>query len=191
MNQIYSELNIDFQLKETDSIVVLDMPYLIDLSRLIVETKPETIANYLGWAMLVKTGFMTTTKFRNNEMILYQTLRGTKEPEKLYKRCMKLITEDLPYLVSRLYVDNYFDLDQLEEVTMIAKDIKETFREILKDAEWIDDKTRQRALKKLNHLINNIGLPLWILNDDALTAYYSNLVCLTWQSINFNLVINN
>ena len=57
----------------------------------------------------------------------------------------------------------------------MIKDIQESFRQLIGESDWLDDKTKQKSLEKLNAMILNVGYPDWILINEELDNYY-NLV---------------
>ena len=57
----------------------------------------------------------------------------------------------------------------------MVNDIKESFDDLIEQSDWLDDSTRQKALKKLDAIHQNVGYPDWILDNKQLDQYY-NLV---------------
>ncbi|CAN8016248.1 unnamed protein product [Ixodes persulcatus] len=50
--------------------------------------------------------------------------------------------------------------------------INSTFGEMLENNTWMDESTRQEAMKKLHKIVAKIGYPPWILNDTYLNGLY-------------------
>ena len=65
----------------------------------------------------------------------------------------------------------------------MIKDIKESFRALVNTSDWLDDKTKDKSLHKLNAIIENVGYPDWMLNNEELDKYY-NLVNKTIHFLN-------
>ena len=65
----------------------------------------------------------------------------------------------------------------------MIKDIKESFRALVNASDWLDDKTKDKSLNKLNAIIENVGYPDWMLNNEELDKYY-NLVNKTIHFLN-------
>ena len=65
----------------------------------------------------------------------------------------------------------------------MIRDIQESFKQLIGESDWLDDKTKQKSLEKLDSMILNVGYPDWILINEELDNYY-NLV--SENIINFN-----
>ena len=57
----------------------------------------------------------------------------------------------------------------------MVKDIQESFKQLIEESDWLDDKAKQKSLEKLDSMILNVGYPDWILINEELDNYY-NLV---------------
>lgn len=55
------------------------------------------------------------------------------------------------------------------------KYIKDSFVEILKNLEWMDETTRQKALSKVSKMMDYVGYPNELLNDNLLEEYYKGV----------------
>jgi len=55
----------------------------------------------------------------------------------------------------------------------MVKDLKESFRALVKESDWLDDITKNLSLHKLNAIIENVGYPEWMLNNEDLDDFYS------------------
>uniref|UniRef100_A0A7E4V5V7 Peptidase_M13 domain-containing protein n=1 Tax=Panagrellus redivivus TaxID=6233 RepID=A0A7E4V5V7_PANRE len=71
----------------------------------------------------------------------------------------------LIYPVSQMYIEKHVDHDAIQKVTEMVTLIKEELRESLKNASWLDDKTRASALFKMDKMQDDIGYPKNLFND--------------------------
>lgn len=75
-----------------------------------------------------------------------------------------------------LYVRRYFDEKTRQEAINLVENIRKAFINMLKSVSWMDDRTRERAIKKAQSLRSNVGyqslLDDWLL---SLEGEYSNL----------------
>lgn len=65
----------------------------------------------------------------------------------------------MPIAVSAMYVRKHFRQDKKEAVLKMVKAISNEFRVILKGADWMDEETREMALKKVDAMFIRIGYP--------------------------------
>lgn len=54
----------------------------------------------------------------------------------------------------------------------MVKDLKESFAALVKVSDWLDDITKNKSLHKLNAIIENVGYPQWMLNNEELDHFY-------------------
>lgn len=53
--------------------------------------------------------------------------------------------------------------------------IRREYEEILKDVNWMDEKTKKAALNKLHSMSTHIGYPDEIMDNSKIEKYYENL----------------
>lgn len=81
----------------------------------------------------------------------------------------------LSIAVGALYVRKYFRQDSKALALEMVNGIRREFEEILKDVNWMDDKTKQSALNKLHSMSTHIGYPDEIMDNSKIEKYYENL----------------
>lgn len=79
------------------------------------------------------------------------------------------------YAVASLYIRKYFDLESITKANQIIKYLKQTFNEMLKNLDWMDSKTRQKALEKADKMVQHVGYPPEILNNEILDDHYKGV----------------
>lgn len=57
----------------------------------------------------------------------------------------------------------------------MVQDIRNEFVKILKKVDWMDEKTRQNALEKVNSMVAYIGYPEELLDEEKVNKYYENV----------------
>jgi putative endopeptidase len=71
------------------------------------------------------------------------------------------------------YIDNYKNDQLINYVKSMAEDLKTVFIRIIKRNKWLQPKTKEKALKKLNNFNLEVGSPK-ILREDPLLNYYDD-----------------
>lgn len=74
-----------------------------------------------------------------------------------------------------LYVRKYFQQDSKAIAMEMVNGIFEEFEVILNNVDWMDDETRQSAIKKLKTMTTHIGYPDELMDDSKIENYYRNL----------------
>ena len=86
-------------------------------------------------------------------------LSGIKEQRERSLRALGLVNELQGEIIGRLYVERYFPPESKAEMEKYIPFIKESFREHIKNSEWMDEATKKEAYAKLDGFIANIGYP--------------------------------
>lgn len=173
LQKLFVRANTSVSFGSSDSVVVFDLPYLKHLSHLLLEkTNVSTLANYLGWRVLQINGFMTTKEFRQNEFKFQQTQLGVKKPVELWQRCISYLSNEVPELVGRAYIDRWFTEYDVMKVKTIVNYVAGAYENMLRDNDWLDAETRDLAIEKLKAVTRNVGYPGWVKDDDEITNLF-------------------
>ncbi len=79
------------------------------------------------------------------------------------------------FALGSMYVRNHFDESSKTELTTMMGNLEDSFASILQANDWMDDTSRTAALEKAHAMISNIAYPDWLLVDDEVDAYYSEV----------------
>lgn len=98
-----------------------------------------------------------------------KTLSGQKEPLPQWKRTINLINGTLGELLSKEYIDTHFSNESKQQVSEMISYFKEVLNEMIKNNTWMEDKTKSKALEKLDKINWKIGYPNKWKNFDNLS----------------------
>src|SRR4029077_19740048 len=87
------------------------------------------------------------------------TLRGAKQIKPRWKRVIAKTDEELGEALGKLYVADHFPPEAKERALEMVNNLKEALADRIKAASWMDEKTREEALKKLAAFTVKIGYP--------------------------------
>uniref|UniRef100_A0A7E4VTN0 Neprilysin n=1 Tax=Panagrellus redivivus TaxID=6233 RepID=A0A7E4VTN0_PANRE len=161
-----------------DTRVVLAQPTYFDkLTGIMKATPKKVIAN-----MMIMQFIAGASKFLSKDILelfhdfeMFQKGFKSKIPFNRLDLCVSSTNSLFPLPTSRLYVKDHFDLKKvqpkLEEITSY---IKKAFIKELKESKWLDDSTRNRAIKKVNAMTQIIGYPKIIFDDNYMRKKYEN-----------------
>jgi predicted metalloendopeptidase len=74
----------------------------------------------------------------------------------------------------------------------MIKYLKDSFRVLVGESDWLDDRTKNKSLEKLDAIIENDVYPDWILDNQELDKYYklvNHLQILIPHLYNFILIL--
>ncbi len=145
-----------YNITEDTEVVITDLQYFKKLPKILAETSPRTLSNYLGLKFLYY--------FRNR----------TSTPEELEDWCLALVTENFDLAVSRLYVEEHVPKDAKTLAEAMIGKIRTAFRGLLQTeaSAWLDKETQAKALEKEKATRYETAYADFILDDRKLDEHY-------------------
>lgn len=102
-------------------------------------------------------------------------VEGSPDPEDAASQMTQQVMGDY---VGQLYVEKYFSAEAKKDVTDMVKQFIEVYKQRLKGLDWMSEKTKEKAMKKLDTMDIKIGYPdKWddSMDDVEITgSYYQN-----------------
>ena len=86
--------------------------------------------------------------------------------------CTGITVGNMQWVASRLLLERQLTKTVLSKAIEIKNYIRREFRKEIATAKWLDEYTRQNALRKFDKIEDNIGFPEYVLNDDFLNQFY-------------------
>ena len=169
--------------------VILDEPgFLKNLTEILKRTPKRTIANYMFFrAASSSLGFFTeaarkvqedysqeltgtTSKVGKSQNITNISTKTFQTPR--WKQCVGTASGIFSSVVGHLYVKKHFKEEAKRAMDEMVRDIRGEMDVILKNIQWMDDKTRVRAREKLRTMREYIGYPEELLQVHLLEEVY-------------------
>ncbi len=143
----------------------------------------EAMRAYLMWNQLHAAANYLGSEFDAENFAFFGTrLKGQKEQQAQWRRCVSLTDGNLGDLLGQAFVDVKFAGDSKAQAQEMIRDIQDAFEAGLPELAWMDEATRSKAIEKLNTFTSKIGYPDgWeayeglVVGDDL----YSNMVAST------------
>nr|MCR4924218.1 M13 family metallopeptidase [Lachnospiraceae bacterium] len=99
-------------------------------------------------------------------------LNGIEEPLSKEERCYEIVKGVFPDSLSRLYLEKYMDVETREEVTGLCEEVIATYKDMIKENEWLSEETKKAAINKLDKLNIQVAYPeKW---DDSNIFYFTS-----------------
>jgi endothelin-converting enzyme/putative endopeptidase len=103
--------------------------------------------------------YLSSAFVQENFDFYLKYLRGAKELQPRWKRCVQWTDRDLGEALGRAYVNKAFS-PQLKESTLeMVKGIEDAMELRIRQLDWMSPETKEQALAKLHALRNKIGYP--------------------------------
>lgn len=120
----------------------------------------DDLKTYLRWHVVHSDASMLPDAFVNENFNFYgKTLRGTKELQARWKRCVSLTDGELGEALGQAYVAKTFPPEAKERTLKMVHALEEALRQDITNLPWMTDATKKQALIKLDAIRNKIGYP--------------------------------
>src|SRR5215831_3007209 len=115
---------------------------------------------YLRWHLIDDAATELSNDFVNEDFNFNQcVLRGTKEIKPRWKRVVASTDGALGEALGKLYVADYFPPEAKARALEMINNLKAALADRIKTLDWMDEPTKQAALKKLAAMNVKIGYP--------------------------------
>jgi putative endopeptidase len=123
----------------------------------------EPIANwktYLRFHVVDSSSPYLSSQFVDENFDFYRKyLRGAKEQQARWKRCVQYADRDLGEALGQVYVRTAFSPEMKASTLDMVRRIEDAMAERIRALDWMSPETKQQALNKLTAIRNKIGYP--------------------------------
>lgn len=81
----------------------------------------------------------------------------------------------MPMVVGALYVRKYFHQEAKKNAVELLRYVKEEFKLLLKDLDWMENKTKTSALEKADNIVDHIAYPDELLDDEKVGEMFNTV----------------
>jgi len=153
--QLFPEMRVP----NADSVLVNNPAFFKVADSLFRATPVGDWKAYLQWAVIrSKAGYLSSAFVKRN-FDFNKVLSGQKEMTPRWQTMTSLVDNNLGDLLGQLYVEKYFTEDAKKRMLVMVKNIQETFGDRIRRLDWMEEVTREKALEKLDAIVNKIGFP--------------------------------
>ncbi|XP_055349715.1 neprilysin-11-like isoform X2 [Paramacrobiotus metropolitanus] len=139
----------------------------------------RSLANYLGWKIVDSYSPHLAQSLIDELEVQQGQIAGKTQhfkTEPIWKRCVRTVETYLPLALASIYVDKKLDKRVKQKVSNMVINIRTSFAERLKRADWMDAETRAHALKKLHGMLEFIVYPeFYVHNISLIEEMYENV----------------
>ena len=88
-----------------------------------------------------------------------RTLAGIEQMRPRWKRALSMIEGVVGFDMGRLYVERHFPVEYKEQMSRLVANLLDAYRDSIQSLDWMSEKTKERALAKLDTFMPKIGYP--------------------------------
>lgn len=127
----------------------------------LLESQPASVwKDYLRFHLVNGYANWLSSPFADAHFDFYnRLLNGQQEQQERWKRVSNLVNHTLGDALGQLYVERYFPPQAKEYMVGMVDNLQKTYRERIKELDWMSDSTKAKALEKLNAFVKKIAYP--------------------------------
>lgn len=130
------------------------------LETLVTDTDPAALRSYLRFHYVSGVANQLPRDFVEEHFDFYgRTLSGQQEMRPRWRRCINAVDASMGELLGKAFVEREFPGDSKEIAQDMIHGIERAFEGGLANLDWMDDTTRERAVVKMDAILNKIGYP--------------------------------
>ena len=115
---------------------------------------------YLRWHLVhEKAQYLSSAFVKTNFDFYGRELRGIKEMQPRWRRCVRYVDGDLGEALGQVFVEKTFKPETKQRTLAMTKEIETAMESEIKQLPWMSDATKAKALEKLHGIVNKIGYP--------------------------------
>jgi putative endopeptidase len=140
---------------------VISLPFFKGLGAAVDKASLDDLKAYARWRVLRAAAPLLSSAFVDENFRFFSgVLRGIKENQPRWKRCVNNVDNDLGEALGKLYVDKTFGADGKRRMQELVAQLSKALEQDINQLEWMTPETKVKAVEKL-HLLNKkkIGYP--------------------------------
>ena len=143
-----------------DSLNVAVPDFVKALNPLIENTSLPDLKTYFTWHVLLANADLLPRAFQDENFRFFEhILRGTKEMQPRWKRCVESTDRSLGEALGQKFVEIAFSGPSKAKALELVGEIEKEMSRDIQTATWMTPATKEQALAKLKLVTNKIGYP--------------------------------
>ena len=103
--------------------------------------------------------YLNSAFVQENFAFYSQYLRGAKEIQARWKRCVRYTDNDLGEALGQAYVNRVFSPELKQRTLEMTRRIETAMEQRINQLDWMSSETKEQALAKLHSIRNKVGYP--------------------------------
>lgn len=142
-----------------DSVNVSQPQFYRALAGLLTSRPVGDWSTYLRWRVLAQGAPMLSQAFVDLDFRFQQLLSGQQQLQPRWKRCLRMVDEDLGDALGQMFVAERFPPAAKAKAQKLVDDVESALGARLLQLDWMSAPTQQAALAKLDAIRDFIGYP--------------------------------
>ncbi|KAJ8021701.1 Membrane metallo-endopeptidase-like 1 [Holothuria leucospilota] len=165
----------DVEIDGTEMVVCHAMPFLEGFQRLIETTPKRTLANYVLWHLVFHTIPMLGKKQREYVLKFNAVKYGEISEEARWRLCYKTTNDNMFPSMGHMFINRHFDESSKTTAEEMIDDLKENAIKVIQRTVWMDNATKENAIRKVKAIEEQTGYDELTRNISAINEKYSSI----------------
>merc|ERR1719481_248399 len=176
----------DVTVDENEIVNVAVPKYITDFRELMKSATPRAQANYIVWRNVKFAMAYLNEEALDIKLAYSKVLTGKTQEAPRWEKCVKSTAGlDGTYLyfyegsltnaVGGMYAREHFNLDAKDVADQMVENVREEFKIMLDELDWMDSRTKARAQKKADQITPHIAYAREILDDKLINEFYKGI----------------
>lgn len=168
-----SILPTESQLTADDIVIVAALDFFKELGPLISKTPKRVLANYVMWRQASGSVSYLPAIFRDRQQEYTRQTTGRETRDPRWLECVGTALNYFPHAFGAMYVRKHFNDEAKANVLAMVNNIKDEFKVMLQEIDWMDNDTKTAANNKADTIQAQMGFADELMNDTKIEEYYS------------------
>ncbi|MDA3871115.1 MAG: M13 family metallopeptidase [Candidatus Marinimicrobia bacterium] len=147
-------------LEKIDELNIASPKFISEINNMIPEVSIDDWKIYLQWNLINRTANYLNSEIENEDFAFYgKVLSGQDKIKPRWERVLNATNRAMGFAVGELYVKKYFPPESKERMLKLVMNLKKVLGERIQDLDWMEEKTKEKALEKLGKFNVKIGYP--------------------------------
>jgi putative endopeptidase len=143
-----------------DSLNVVEPNFFKALDAELKSVSVDDLKTYLRWQLVHSQADSLPKAVQDENFNFYgKTMRGAKEMQARWKRCVTAVDGDLGEALGRVFVEKYYPPEAKARTLKMVNQLEAALRQDITELPWMSEVTKKQALVKLAAIQNKIGYP--------------------------------
>jgi len=147
-------------LEKIDELNIASPKFISEINNMISEVSIDDWKIYLQWNLINRAANYLNSEIENEDFAFYgKVLSGQDKMKPRWERVLNSTNRAMGFAVGELYVEKYFPPESKERMLKLVMNLKKVLGERIQDLDWMEEKTKEKALEKLGKFNVKIGYP--------------------------------
>ncbi len=131
-----------------------------EFNKMTIDVPAADWKTYLRWRVLTRSAARLAKPFEDENFNFYSgVLRGTKQQQPRWRRCLRATDNNLGEALGQEYVKRAFTPEAKKKMTDLVENLFAAYKERISKLDWMGEATKKEALYKLSTFLRKIGYP--------------------------------